>query len=114
MDAMLNSAIARARRFALAERRAEDRHDVKIDSIMFDSTSLSEPVTIINMSQQGLLATAVGKYMVGAYVTLELPLLGATEAVIRWAGKGLIGCELIAPIGDGPFSALLNHTQVKH
>jgi hypothetical protein len=111
---MLNSAIARAQRYALAERRAADRHDVKISSTMIDATLQREPVTIINMSQQGLLATAVGKYMVGAYVTLELPLLGATQAVIRWSGKGLIGCELLSPIGDDPFIALINHAWVKH
>jgi hypothetical protein len=105
---MLNSAISRAQLFANDDRRTVERHDVSIQCTIQDATLHSARVTITNISKQGLLASVSGKYVVGAYVSLDLPFLGPVDAIIRWAGNGLVGCEFRATIGDNPFFGFLD------
>jgi hypothetical protein len=102
-DAMLNSAIARAQKQARLDRRATERKPVHIRSVMVDITMADEQVTITNISTLGVLIEGRGKYQVGARISISLPYLGTTDAVIRWSGKGLIGCEFIEPLDEEDF-----------
>ncbi len=97
---MLHSAINRAHRNVVSERRVTDRYPVHIQAIMIDGLQMGEPVTIINISTQGLLAVGKGKFIIGAPVAFDLSEFGRLEAEIRWAGNGLIGCAFRDPIDD--------------
>lgn len=105
---MLNSAISRAQRVAREDRRSVGRHKVIIPSVMTDATLYGEHVTVTNISKHGLLASGFSKYRVGAEVSLALPDLGQVDAIIRWAGNGLVGCEFLDTFSDDQLFALLD------
>jgi hypothetical protein len=100
---MLHTAIERARRASKTERRTTERHPVHIRSVMVDATMQDEKITIINISTQGLLASATGKFQIGALVNVDIADLGRINATIRWAGNGLLGCEYRDPIDEAAF-----------
>lgn len=100
---MLHSAIQRAKQAEARERREAERHNVHIRSVLIDITLQDEPVTVLNISTNGLLASCTGKFMIGASVSIEMPDLGTLNAVIRWAGNGLIGCEFRDAIDEASF-----------
>ncbi len=100
---MLHSAIKRARQAETTERRAAERHNVHIRSLIMDVTLQDENITIVNISTQGLLASGEGKFQVGALVSIDIPDLGRTKAEIRWAGNGLLGCAFSDPIDEDSF-----------
>jgi hypothetical protein len=91
------------------ERRHNERFDVLIHTQIWDKNNNVEPITITNISPVGLLAKGKGKYQIGATVRFDLYGFGNKDAVIRWAGNGLIGCEFLAPISERMFQNEVKH-----
>ncbi len=89
------------------DRRAAPRFPVHIRSIILDATLNDHSITIINISTQGLLAQSTNTFEVGALVAIDAPGLGHLNAVIRWSGSGLIGCEFIDPIDPDSFFSFI-------
>jgi hypothetical protein len=108
---MLNTALNRARSYAkaieLAERRQNERHSVFVQAMMRDINNDCVPIVVSNISPIGLLAEGYGKYRIGAPVTLDLPGFGDTDAIIRWAGQDMVGCEFVEPIDVALFRQMI-------
>jgi hypothetical protein len=104
---MLHSAIERARRQNIVEQRKAARHVVHIRSVMIDVELNAEPITILNLSTNGLMASTPGKFQIGAICNIEIPELGQVAAIIRWSGNGVVGCEFSDLIDDESFFSYL-------
>ncbi len=108
---MQHSALKRAQTYAqnihLNERRQTVRYPIQIHTAIWDKNYHIEPVLITNISPDGLLAEGRGKYQIGAHVSFALPQLGDKEAIIRWSGNNLIGCEFLAPMSEEFFHDLI-------
>ncbi len=105
---MLHSAIQRARNQSLIERRSAERYAVHIPCNIVDATMQEELILVENISINGLLAHASGKFQIGAEVRITLSELGEVDAVIRWCGNGRLGCEFNEPIEDCRFARFIS------
>lgn len=104
---MADKLVDRSDEASEADRRAAPRFPVHIRSIILDATLDDQTITIINISTQGLLAQSTHALQIGASVAIDVPGLGHLNAVIRWSGSGLIGCEFVDSIDPDSFFSFI-------
>lgn len=69
----------------------------------------AKPLTMLiaNISSRGLMARCETNYALGDRLSVSLPVVGATAAIIRWSLGGRIGCEFEKPIGPAEYYEVL-------
>lgn len=90
---------------SVADRRQTHRLAIHQDSRLTFSLDGPEPeddaihgVTLIDISQEGLMATDDGHLVPGVRVLLEVPLIGWREAEVRWIADNRAGCRFAEPL----------------
>lgn len=89
------------------EERAAPRDPVlhRTRAITADGQVLS--LTVVNVSEGGLMARCDAAVAPADMLTVELPILGRAAAEVRWALGGRIGCRLERSIAAADYRALL-------
>lgn len=89
----------------------DDRHEPR-DEVFHraratgpDGRSLQ--LLVVNISARGLMARCEAGYAVGERLTVQLPVIGAVVAEIRWSLGGRIGCQLDRTIPLASYLSLL-------
>ncbi|KQN28462.1 hypothetical protein ASF00_08745 [Sphingomonas sp. Leaf34] len=101
--------------FAMAVRdaRGTPRDEVMHRTRATDATGRSTKLVIVNISANGLMARCESDPAAGDRLSVQLPILGDVEAVVRWSLGGRIGCELerTIPLADyyGMLSVMIRH-----
>jgi hypothetical protein len=62
---------------------------------------------VVNMSARGLMARCEVEYPVGAVLRVQLPVIGAVDAEVRWSLGGRIGCQLDRTVPLAQYYSLL-------
>lgn len=88
-----------------ADARGEQRDDVKFRTRSADAAR--QPLLIVNMSPGGMMIRTDAGYAVGDVLRVQLPAVGRTEATIRWALGGRIGCQFAQSIPTHLYHAVL-------
>lgn len=84
------------------ERRHHERLPVALDAKMRELGANGVEARIVNISEQGFMAIADGRFEVGARVWLMLPGRERANAVVKWTVGDKIGAEFAAPLSlDG-------------
>ena len=91
---------------AAADERSEPRQDV-LHRTRAATAQGVRPITIVNVSPRGLMARTADAHAAGDRLTVELPVVGAVAAEVRWALGGRIGCRLERVIGLADYHHLL-------
>lgn len=65
------------------------------------------PLVVVNTSAGGLMARCETRVEPGDRMHIDLPVVGAITADVRWSLGGRIGCRLPAPLGLHEYYALL-------
>lgn len=87
--------------------RSEPRDEVyhRARAMRRDGTAL--PLTVVNLSPNGLMARCDEALGAGDRITVSLPAVGLLRAEVRWALGGRIGCQLDAAIPTTRYYELL-------
>lgn len=87
------------------DKRREPRSPARIASrlrLSLDSSGARDDaisdVTVMDISQRGMLASADHNLAVGNLVTLEVPLVGWRDAEIMWIDGPRAGCRFVTPL----------------
>jgi hypothetical protein len=56
-------------------------------------------VTVCDISTSGFMAECLRPVLIGSYVSLDLPGIGAVHAQVRWQVGGRLGGKFLDPIG---------------
>lgn len=89
------------------EARAEPRDEVLYRARAMRRDGTTVPVTIVNLSPNGLMARCDEMPGAGERLTVTLPIVGLVRAEVRWALAGRIGCQLDAAIPTTSYYELL-------
>jgi len=92
---------------ALAEIRRETRDEVQYRTHALGSGAKRHTIVIGNISPHGLMGRCKSACEVGERLEVELPVVGAIAAEVRWAVGGQIGAQFDAPIGLAHYYALV-------
>lgn len=92
---------------AYASERREDRDEVHHRTRAVMGGGLSLPITVVNISPNGLMARCDTALEPGTRIGLFLPGLQPVNAEVRWALGGRIGCEFERSIPPAAYYALL-------
>ena len=65
------------------------------------------PLVVVNTSAGGLMARCETRVEPGDRLRIDLPVVGAVQAEVRWALGGRIGCRFLATLGLGQYYELL-------
>lgn len=65
------------------------------------------PVVIVNISYQGFMARSEAPHEAGDLLAIQMPVIGALEAEVRWSLGGRIGCRLLRPIDPADYVLML-------
>ena len=80
------------------ERRQFARLPVALDARMRELGASGVEAKVLNISEQGFMAVADGRFEVGSRVWLMLPGRERANAVIKWAVGDKIGAEFAEPL----------------
>jgi hypothetical protein len=81
-----------------SDRREFARLPVDLEAHMRELGASGIEAKIINISEQGFMAQADGRFEVGSRVWLMLPGRERANAVVRWTAGDKIGAEFAEPI----------------
>lgn len=65
------------------------------------------PLVIVNTSSSGFMARCETRVEQGDRLRVDLPVLGAVAAEVRWALGGRIGCRFVTTLGMGQYYEVL-------
>jgi hypothetical protein len=84
------------------ERRSASRLPVELDAKMRELGATGVEARVLNISENGFMAVADGRFEVGSRVWLMLPGRDRANAVVKWTAGEKIGAEFAEPISlDG-------------
>lgn len=92
---------------AYANERREDREQVHHRTLAVIAGGAGIPVTIVNISPNGLMARCDTVVVPGTRITFALGGSKPIHAEVRWTLGGRIGCEFETSIAAAAFYALL-------
>lgn len=92
---------------ALKDHRSTDRDEVHFRANGYGPDAQPLAMVIVNISAMGLMARCDADLKPDQRICIQLPIIGTTSAVIRWALGGRIGCELDRVIDRADYYALL-------
>jgi hypothetical protein len=81
-----------------SERRQYSRLPVDLEAKMRELGASGVEAKVLNISEQGFMATAEGHFEVGSRVWLMLPGRERANAVVRWIAGDKLGAEFAEPI----------------
>jgi len=81
-----------------SDRRRSSRLPVELEAKMRELGASGVEAKVLNISEQGFMAIAEGKFEVGSRVWLMLPGRERANAVIKWIAGDKIGAEFAEPI----------------
>ena len=85
-----------------SDRRRAARVPVELEAKMRELGASGVEARILNISENGFMATAEGHFEVGARVWLILPGRERANAVVKWTAGEKLGAEFAEPISlDG-------------
>jgi PilZ domain len=87
------------------ERRRADRLPVELEGTMRELGASGVDAKVVNISEQGFMAIAEGRFEVGSRVWLMLPGRERANAVIKWTAGDKIGAEFAQPVSIEDISA---------
>jgi hypothetical protein len=90
-----------------SEVRAEPRDEVHYRTRATRADRRSLPVTVVNLSANGLMIRSDTDIAVGETIKVQLPVAGQVEAVVRWALGGRAGCQLSQAIPPALYHSVL-------
>ncbi|MFN3434045.1 MAG: PilZ domain-containing protein [Sphingomonas sp.] len=90
-----------------AEERAEPRDEVHHRTRATLADRRNVPVLVVNLSPGGLMIRSDAPVSVGEWIRIQLPVVGDTQAAVRWALGGRIGCQLERTIPANRYHAVL-------
>lgn len=79
------------------------RLHLQIDGATEDGAPLN--VTVLDLSESGLLLRTEAELVVDEVLEVELPLVGAQAARVVWASQELFGCQFETPLSKAALSA---------
>jgi hypothetical protein len=74
--------------------RSEPRDQVLHRARAMRADGAALPVTIVDLSPNGLMARCDAAFEAGERITVALPVVGVVRAEVRWSLGGRIGCRL--------------------
>lgn len=80
------------------ERRRSNRYPVQIEGTMRELGANGVDARVLNISEQGFMAIAEGRFEVGSRVWLMLPGRERANAVVKWTAGDKIGAEFAEPV----------------
>ncbi|MBV9840669.1 MAG: PilZ domain-containing protein [Sphingomonadaceae bacterium] len=98
-----------AKSSSFAEQRRAPRHEVSIRAWLHRSGQARFAIHVVDISTHGMMARSSAALAVGERVTLDLPIAGRREALVRWSLGGRIGCELLQPLSEVICTRILAH-----
>ncbi|HEX2793791.1 MAG TPA: PilZ domain-containing protein [Croceicoccus sp.] len=82
-------------------RTVEKRRDDRVSVRLVTSHDRGDyPLTLLNLSNTGMLLNSPRKLRVGDMVQVDLPKIGATRAQIMWNDADEYGCQFVKQIPD--------------
>ena len=90
-----------------ADARTEHREDVQFRARSAEADGTRKPLLVVNMSPSGMMIRTDDAYCAGDTLRVQLPVLGAVEAVVVWALGGRMGCQLAHSIPAHAYHAVL-------
>ena len=84
------------------ERRRSHRRALKLGA-----SAATEPVTILNLSERGMLVESSTPMLIGTTFTVVLPSVGSLTAEVIWNRGQFYGCEFDQRLSRGALSALI-------
>lgn len=92
---------------ALSDQRTAPRDEVYFRTHATRDDGDRLPLLLVNFSAMGLMARCEADVAPGDRLRLDLPVVGAINAEVRWALGGRIGCELDRMIALADYYDLL-------
>jgi len=80
------------------ERRKTGRTPVALEATMRELGATGVDAKVLNISEQGFMAVADGRFEVGSRVWLMLPGRERANAVVKWTAGDKIGAEFAEPV----------------
>ncbi|HEX6784125.1 MAG TPA: PilZ domain-containing protein [Sphingomicrobium sp.] len=80
------------------ERRRSNRYPVQLEGTMRELGANGVDARVLNISEQGFMAIAEGRFEVGSRVWLMLPGRERANAVVKWTAGDKIGAEFAEPV----------------
>jgi hypothetical protein len=87
------------------ERRRVNRLPVELEGTMRELGASGVDARVLNISEQGFMAVAEGRFEVGSRVWLMLPGRDRANAVVKWTAGDKIGAEFAEPVPIGEIDA---------
>jgi hypothetical protein len=87
------------------ERRRIGRLPVELQGTMRELGASGVDAKVLNISEQGFMAVAEGRFEVGSRVWLMLPGRERANAVVKWTAGDKIGAEFAEPVPIGEIDA---------
>lgn len=85
-----------------SDRRRYSRVPVELDAKVRELGAEGVEARVLNISQSGFMASADGRFEVGARIWLMLPGRDRANAVVKWIAGDKLGAEFAEPISlDG-------------
>jgi hypothetical protein len=80
------------------DRRRANRLPVELEGTMRELGTTGVDAKVLNISEQGFMAIAEGRFEVGSRVWLILPGRERANAVVKWTAGDKIGAEFAEPV----------------
>jgi hypothetical protein len=80
------------------DRRRANRLPVELEGTMRELGTTGVDAKVLNISEQGFMAIAEGRFEVGSRVWLMLPGRERANAVVKWTAGDKIGAEFAEPV----------------
>ncbi len=90
------------------DRRRVAREDVALETLMADRWGRTFPVRLINLSQQGFMATAEVDLCERDTVRIDIPTIGWQRADIAWVLGNRLGASLRDTITPDAFASFVS------
>ena len=90
------------------DRRRHERLPVNVDAKMRELGATGVEATVLNISEQGFMASSDAHFEVGSRVWLMLPGRDRANAIVRWTAGDKLGAEFAEPIPLGEIGASYN------
>ncbi len=87
--------------------RREPRQPVLHRTRAAQANGAELPVVVVNISPRGFMARSEAPHEAGDLLAIQMPVIGALEAEVRWSLGGRIGCRLLRPIDPADYVLML-------